>query len=252
MAESEDANGKKKPPKVVKFRPKGAPREDLTEPVPETKFETAADEWVQSNIGMRALARKWRVSKTQLYVWKKNENWDERKRQFNRRVEEKKAARISEAARASSPPTGQTRTESDQSTESKREARVDERSADKKAEAEIVLHEIAYAMTGALANAMDRDRVEKMVKPKTLAELFRTGKDVAVFHKMVIGDPEPPPKPLQIFTVDIETRGGAINTIERLEGESLVDAMARLRKEYDEAEERLISSFMHPAGSGSG
>ena len=246
MAEVEDGSGSKRPPKVVKFRPKGEP---IVVPTPTSKFASAADEWVQSDdrkLTMRKLAKKWGISKTQLYVWRKKENWDERKRQFNRLVEEKKAALAAET-----PPTGQNRPRPDpkqQDPEVTRQARVDETAADKKAQAEIVLHEIAYAMTGALANAMDRDSVANLDKPKSLAELFRTGKDVAIFHKMVIGDPEPPPKPLQVFEVQFQTRGGAINTIERLGSETLEDAMARLRKEYTEAEERLISSFMEPAG----
>ena len=244
MADAEDGNGTKRPPKVVKFRPKGSPPEDpRTEPAPETRFETAADEWVQSEIGMTALAKKWKVSRATVYRWRTEQKWDARKKQFERLVEEKKAALSSEL-----PPRAD-ETESPPSTEARREARVDETAADKKAQAEIVLHEIAYAMTGALATAMDRDAVANMAKPSSLGELFRVGKDVALFHKLVIGDPEPPPKPLQIFEVQFQTRGGAINTIERLSGESLEDAMARLRKEYEEAESRLISSFMAPAGS---
>lgn len=243
MAEVEDGSGTKRPPKVVKFRPKGAPRDDPTEPIPETKFETAADEWVQSNIVFRVLAKKWGIPVTTLFDRSKRENWDERKRQFLRIVEEKKAG-LSDV-----PSAEQGRTESPPTTEDRREARVDEAAADKKSQAEIVLHEISYAMTGALANAMDRDIVSELEKPKTLAELFRASKDVALFYKMVVGDPEPPPKPLQVFEVEFQTRGGAINTIERLEGETLEDAMGRLDREHSEAKERLISSFIQPAGS---
>lgn len=241
MAGSDDET---RPPKVVKFVPKGASKEDpTTSPATSTKFETAADEWVQSDIGMTALAKKWNVSRATVYRWRNEQNWDDRKKQFTRLVEEKKAA-----LSATTPPSRPDETKADP-TEERRQARVDETAADKKAQAEIVLHEIAYAMTGALASAMERDIVANLEKPKSLAELFRTGKDVAVFHKMVIGDPEPPPKPLQIFEVQFQTRGGAINTIERLENETLEDAMTRLRKEYAEAEERLISSFMAPAGN---
>lgn len=251
MAGSDDDTTAKRPPKVVKFVPKGASREEpkeepRTEPVVATKFETAADEWVQSEIGMTALAKKWKVSRATVYRWRTEQNWDARKKQFARLVEEKKVEL------AATPPPARADETKDDPTEATRQARVDETAADKKAQAEIVLHEIAYAMTGALASAMDRDSVANLDKPKSLSELFRTGKDVAIFHKMVIGDPEPPPKPLQIFEVQFQTRGGAINTIERLGSETLEDAMARLRKEYAEAEERLISSFMEPVGRTSG
>lgn len=252
MAEDEDGT---RPPKVVKFRPKGSPKEDPIVPTLKTKFETAADEWVarprrgKGSITMTALAKKWGVHRVTLQTRKKKENWEKRKLEYERLLEEKRA-RLSTPP-STPPPPLQDATDPGQSkevTETVRQARVDESSTDKKAQAEVVLHEINYAVIGALANAMEVQKVKLMIPPKTLSELIRSVKNAAEVSAMIIGKPEPPQKQLQVFEAVFQTRGGAINTIERLPNETLEDAMERLDNEHSEAKERLVSSFIKPAG----
>ena len=242
MADSDDTNKPKKPPKVVKFFPKGSkPGPPKVEATPQSTFETAADEWVQTEIGMSDLAKKWKVSRATVYRWRKEQNWDERKEHFNRLVEEKKAQL------AKTPPPRNDETREEQTAEARRQARVDESAADKKAQAEVVLHEIAYALTGHLAGVASRDAVAQMQKPRSYEELARVSKNIAEFWERVVGQPEPPPKPKEDFVVRIQERGGAISTIERSEGESLEEVMARIDREAEEAKERALASVMEPA-----
>lgn len=251
MAEDED--GTRRPPKIVKFRPKGSPKEDPVVPTSETKFETAADEWVmrprsgEGSITMTALAKKWGVHRVTLQKRKKKEDWEKRKLGYERLVEEKKA-RLSTTPHPTLPLQDATDPDESKDTiEATRQARVEESSADKRARVDIIFHEIDYALVGALANAMEVEKVRLMLGPKTLSELARTAKTVAEVSAMVIGKPEPPPKQVTRFEAIFNTRGGAINTIERLQDETLEDAMARLDNEHSEAKERLLSSFMKPA-----
>jgi hypothetical protein len=258
MADSEDKKGTTKPPKVVKFVPKGGAKKSKKKPpAPEPPtYETIADEYVQSSddelnkLTMAGLAKKWGVSRATLYRRKTKEKWDERREKFKQLLEDRKRSLLENDPPPETKETRRTETPTAQENEARRQARVDDHAADKKAQAEIVLHEIAYAMTGHLAEAMQRDVVAAMKKPKSLTELFRSSKNVAEFWEKVVGRPEPPPKQLEVFDVKIQERGGAISTIERNEGESLQDALARVDREAEEAKERIVNSVMEPVSGG--
>lgn len=239
-----------KRPKLELVKPKKE-REPL-EAKPTLKFESPADEWVHTAPSMAKLAEKWGVSRATLYRRRKREGWDKRRVEFLKLVEEKKRRlqaeeRQRETETTSAPPDPTSpEIETPEDVEAVRAARVDEGAADKKARAEIVMHSIGYAMAAHLAKLMGKDHWAKVDLPTDALDAFKMARYGADFFEKVIGKPEPPPKPQTVFEVRIEPKGGAIQTIERWEDETLEQALERLDAEYRATKARLLEAFGGP------
>lgn len=237
-------------PNLHLVKPKG-PEPPIVEPDADAKYETPGDEWVVTSdlpgFSMQKLAKKWNLSRRTLYRMRKREGWDARKLEFQKLVEEKKR-RLAEAAREDTerPDPASSEIDTPEALEAARAARVDEGAADKKARAEIVMHSIGYAMAAHLAKLMGKDHWPKVQLPTDGVEAFKMARYGADFFEKVIGKPEPPPKPQTVFEVRIEPKGGAIQTIERGEDETLEQALERLDAEYAATKARLLEAHGGP------
>lgn len=222
------------PPKAKKKTPKGGYKKPpAVRASADSRFQSAADEWVQTQISIPKLSKKWGVSRATLFRWKKRQDWDRRKKDFLALVEKKGASLDSSEAGSD--------TEND---ETVREAEADEAAAELKAAAESRIRGVIYVLAEELEKLTEGDTLEDLARPYDLETVVKLTRQVAGAYIEVLGPPAPPPQPLIIWETRIEPREGVISTIERGVDESLEEALGRIDTEARKQKLQIISAHM--------